>query len=69
MFFLARIWRETWIEWDYAEIERIDVDDKPKNTSVRIHARDGETEFGEVKRHDADRFADVARRGLERPVD
>ena len=69
VFFLARIWRETWIEWDYAEIERIDVDDKPKNTSVRIHARDGEAEFGEVKRHDADRFAAVARRGLDRPVD
>ena len=69
VFFLARIWRETWIEWTYEEIERIDVDDKAKNTSVRIRGRDGETEFSEVKRADADRFAAVARRGLEQPAD
>ena len=30
VFFFARIWRETWVEWPYEEIERIDVDDKPK---------------------------------------
>jgi predicted Zn-dependent peptidase len=63
--FLARIIRETWVEWPYEDIKWVHVESKRWGTKLRLGVPEGSVEFGEIKPEDAERFAEVVRERLQ----